>query len=119
MTWKDAGAKHPEQNIKKKKPQKPYFWYQRKKHTSALKTSKANPLKQLITACWMSNPRLSRVLIVESKRPGLRAQNMWILTALPSLTLTSTYKIQKQSKVQVKPMPWITTRKDLVYSRNT
>lgn len=67
------------------------------KNTSARNTSRANPLKQLITACWMSNPRLSKALIVESKRPGLRAQNMWMLTALPSLSRTSTYKIRNHS----------------------
>jgi hypothetical protein len=39
----------------------------------------------------MSNPRLSKALMVDSKRPGLRAQNMWILTALPSRNRTSTY----------------------------
>lgn len=59
--------------------------------TSALKMSIANPLKQLMTACWMSNPRLSIALMVESNRPGLRAQNMWIFTALPSRKRTSTY----------------------------
>lgn len=51
----------------------------------------AKPLKQLMTACWMSSPRLSKALIVDSRRPGLRAQNMWMFTALPSLILTSTY----------------------------
>lgn len=60
-------------------------------NTSARKTSIAKPLKQLMTACWMSSPRLSKVLMVESKRPGLRPQNMWIFTALPSRSLTSTY----------------------------
>lgn len=70
----------------------PYFisgWWG-SKLTSARKTSSANPLKQLITACWISSPSPSSALIVERRRPGLRAQNMWILTALPSLTLTST-----------------------------
>lgn len=62
-------------------------------NTSARKISMANPLKQLMTACWMSNPRLSTALIVESNRPGLLPQNMWIFTALPSRSLTSTYII--------------------------
>lgn len=53
--------------------------------------SMAKPLKQLMTACWMSRPRLSKALMVESRRPGLRPQNIWMFTALPSLTLTSTY----------------------------
>lgn len=52
----------------------------------------AKPLKQLMTACWMSRPRLSKALMVESNTPGLRPQNIWMFTALPSLTLTSTYK---------------------------
>jgi len=39
----------------------------------------------------MSNPRLSKALIVESNRPGLRVQNMWMFTALPSRNRTSTY----------------------------
>lgn len=39
----------------------------------------------------MSNPRLSKALMVESNRPGLRVQNMWIFTALPSRNRTSTY----------------------------
>lgn len=51
--------------------------------------SKENPLKQLITACWTSRPRPSIALIAESRRPGLRAQSMWMLTARPSLILTS------------------------------
>lgn len=59
--------------------------------TSARKTSIAKPLKQLMTACSMSRPRLSRAVIVDSRMPGLRAQNMWILTACPSLILTSTW----------------------------
>ena len=59
--------------------------------TSARKTSIANPLKQLMTACSMSRPRPSRAVIVDSRMPGLRAQNMWILTACPSLILTSTW----------------------------
>lgn len=62
----------------------------------------AKPLKQLITACWMSSPRLSNALIVESKRPGLRPQNMWIFTALPSLALTSTYTGSKSENVTEK-----------------
>lgn len=65
-------------------------WITQSNFTSARKISIANPLKQLMTACCMSNPRLSRALIVESKRPGLRPQNMWIFTALPSRNLTST-----------------------------
>lgn len=75
-----------------------------KEGTSARKISKANPLKQLITACWMSSPRLSRALIVESKRPGLRLQNIWIFTALPSLALTSTYKYKKICMHHLKPI---------------
>uniref|UniRef100_A0A7C8ZUP7 Uncharacterized protein n=1 Tax=Opuntia streptacantha TaxID=393608 RepID=A0A7C8ZUP7_OPUST len=58
-------------------------------HCSAQKISMANPLKQLMTACWMSKPRPSKALIVDSNSPGLRPQNMWMLTALPSLNLTS------------------------------
>lgn len=58
--------------------------------TSALKTSRAKPLKQLMTACWMSRPSPSSALIVERRRPGRRAQNICMLTARPSRTLTST-----------------------------
>lgn len=65
-----------------------------KSYTSARKISMAKPLKQLMTACWMSNPRLSKALIVESKRPGLRPQNMWMFMALPSRSLTSTFTFQ-------------------------
>lgn len=60
-------------------------------HTSARNISNAKPLKQLITACWMSRPRLSIARRVDSRIPGLRPQNMWMLTARPSLSLTSTY----------------------------
>lgn len=60
--------------------------------TSALKTSRVNPLKQLTTACWTSRPRPSIAFIALSRRPGLRAQNMWMFTARPSLILTSTYR---------------------------
>ena len=67
----------------------------RRKITSARKISIANPLKQLMTACWTSKPRPSKVLIVESKRPGRRPQNMWMLTALPSLNLTSICETNK------------------------
>lgn len=73
----------------------------KKKHTSARSTSKANPLKQLMTACWMSSPRLSRAFKVDCKRPTLRSQNMCILTPLPSLILTSTYKTQKNKKQKI------------------
>ena len=75
----------------------------RDNYTSALNTSKAKPLKQLITACCTSNPRLSKALMVESKRPGRRVQNMWMLTALPSLTLTSTYKT-RNTKITLKQL---------------
>lgn len=79
--------------------------YPKKKHTSARNTSKANPLKQLITACWTSKSRLSKALMVESKRPGLREQNMWILTVRPSLTRTSTCKIQLTKYYKLKKNP--------------
>ncbi len=70
----------------------------------------ANPLKQLMTACCMSNPRLSKALIVESKRPGLRPQNMWIFTALPSRNLTSTCIIYKKKvELYYSKFIWIIT----------
>lgn len=49
----------------------------------------------------MSRPRPSRALIVESRRPGLRAQNMCIFTALPSLTLTSTYREKNMQYTEI------------------
>lgn len=58
--------------------------------TSARKTSRAKPPKQLITACCTSSPRLSRALMVASRRPGRRAQNMWMLRARPSRMTTCT-----------------------------
>lgn len=69
--------------------------------TSARNISMANPLKQLMTACWISRPRLSTALIVESNRPGLLPQNMWMFTALPSRSLTSTYII-----INIRTMQW-------------
>ena len=59
-------------------------------NTWAQNTSKANPLKQLLTTCWMSRPRFSRAPNVESNRPAMRPHTMSMYTLLPSLACTST-----------------------------
>lgn len=66
---------------------------------------KAKSLKQLITHCWISRPKASRVVTVDSRRPGLAEQQISTLVSLTPLLSTSNCNSYKWKLIRKKKTP--------------